>query len=232
MGLLLEVGIAELPQQPAEQEHHLGSNDLFVVDIVAEVLAQDLYDMMAGFGTHIPEHIEAVMLCSLRDGGGYEGIDDAAFSQTSQELVLEVFLAHHDGDDYIVFAEVSDAVHDPRVEDAEISLRHAHFGPVDHLRAGAGIDIEELGGFVDMVGDMGIAGLLADTEVRFLQQRVEGEEIDFASIDHDLTNLAIALGKLAGTFHTMAEFCRRCFPECLIELSLFHHLLLPRGGDL
>lgn len=131
--------------------------------------------------------------------GGIQGesvdqkmVDDPVVAQTEQKTLGQVFPAHFDGDDNVLFAQGLDAVRNIGVQHTDVALVHFDGAAVDFLGAGAGIDIDKLDHRMNVFRDIRKAGFLVNAYQLVPQQFVEGKEVYLPILERDSGDGVIA----------------------------------------
>ena len=140
--------------------------------------------------------------------------------------MLEVFLAHHNRDCDIAFAELLDAVHDALVEDAEISFLYGDALAIDNLRTVSRVDVEELARFMHMLIDFREARFLRYEEVGISKCALEREMVYLAALYEDLIDIAVVFGDISGTLFEVSVLRSGMHAQHTVKFFLGHGSLL------
>ena len=112
-------------------------------------------------------------------------VDDSVVAQPEQKPLGQVFPAHLDGDDDVLFAQRLDTVRNIRIQHTDVSLVHLDGAAVDFLGAGTGIYIDKLDHRMNVFRDIGKAGFLVNAYQLVPQQFIEGKEVYLPILERD-----------------------------------------------
>ncbi|MEY8355568.1 hypothetical protein AALB39_19720 [Lachnospiraceae bacterium 54-53] len=147
-----------------------------------------------------------VMSCIQRECINQKTVDNPVVSQPEQKSMGQIFTAHFNGNNNVLFVQILNTVRNIGVQHADIPLGHFDLMSVNDLNAGTGIHINKFDHSMNVFWNIGEARLLVDTYQFVRQKAIEGKKIYLPVMEMNPGYSLITFGQNSGTCHLVLPF--------------------------